>query len=50
MAGRDLSRDDNTLFIARKGLLQTYKKVRSIYFVLVTFSITILVDVFSPLA
>ena len=26
VAGGDLSRDDNTLFTAREGLLRTYKK------------------------
>ena len=44
MVGADLSLDDNT-----GGITTDIKKnMRSIYFVLVTFSISILVDVFSP--
>ena len=43
MSGTDLSRDDYTLLI-----VDIQKSIRSIYFVPVVFSITLLVDVFSP--
>ena len=45
VVGTDLSRDDNTLLIAREGMLQKYKKTYSQF----TFSITILFDFFNPI-
>ena len=47
MADADLSPDDNTLLTAREGMPQTYKNIQSIYFE--EFSVTMLVDVFSPI-
>ena len=50
VAVRDLSRDDHTLLITREGMLtDIQKKIHSIYFVLVAFYITVLVDAFSPI-